>query len=432
LGALAGFAAQGTPAYLGAAALLALVVGLTRIALAQLRAGVLAYIMSDAVVRGFVTGATLLIMLSQLPGALGVEGGSRGVIPEALSAATRPGAWEGAALVLAVMTVVLTLGARRVHPLIPGVLVSALIGLLFSLSTGYTGITVGAVPAGLPRWSLSLPWAALPQLLVPGVVIALIGFSEAASIARMYAAADRSAWDPNREFLSQGVANVVAGLSSGFPVGGSFGRSGVIRLAGGRTPAAGAVAGLIVLAFLPFMKVLASLPMAVLSAVVIAAVVPDLARASLLLRFWRMSRSQALVAWTTFALTLILAPHVEQAILVGILLALGVHLWRELEVPVRSWTEGDVVHLAPHGVLWFASAPGIESAFEGLLASAHGARRIVIHLGGLGRIDLTGALVLKEVLEEARAAGLEAELVEVPPHAHRILVSALGWSPPQS
>lgn len=431
LGALARFAPASTSEYVGAAALLALVVGVVRVVVGLLRAGAMAYLMSEPVLRGFVSAAALLIILSQLPGALGVDGEAGGVIAAALRAAVHPGAWEAASVVLAVVTVMVTLGARRVHPLVPGVLVAALIGLGFSVSTGYGGPTVGEIPAGLPRLSVGLPWHALPELLVPGAVIALVGFAEPASIARMYAAADRTPWDPNREFTSQGLANLVAGIFSGFPVGGSFGRSGVIRLAGGRTRRAGAVAGLIVLAFLPFADVLAALPLAVLSAIVIAAVTLDLARAGMLLGFWRLSRLQGVVAWATFALTLALAPHVEQAILVGIVLALAVHLWRELRLPLESWTEGDTMHVRPRGVLWFATAPGVEEELVRLFSCAGSVRRVVIHLGGLGRVDLTGALVLREVLRHARAAGLEAELADVPPHAYRVVGSVLGWRSPQ-
>lgn len=176
---------------------------------------------------------------------------------------------------------------------------------------------------------------------------------------------------------------------------------------------------------------LAALPLAVLSAIIIAAVTLDLARARTLLGFWRLSRPQAMVAWATFALTLALAPHVEQAILVGIVLALAVHLWRELGPPMEWWTEGETLHARPCGVLWFATAPAVEAELARLLSAAEGVRRVVIHLGGLGRVDLTGALVLRQVLRDARAAGLEAELADVPPHAYRILGRVLGWRAPQ-
>ena len=81
-------------------------------------------------------------------------------------------------------------------------------------------------------------------------------------------------WNPNQEFIGQGAANIAVGLFGGFPIGGSFSRSSLNYLSGARTRWSGLVTGVVVLAFLPFAKVLSALPSAVLSAIVIAAVVP--------------------------------------------------------------------------------------------------------------------------------------------------------------
>jgi SulP family sulfate permease len=159
---------------------------------------------------------------------------------------------------------------------------------------------------------------------------------------------------------------------------------------------------------------------------VIAAVI-GLLRFRALAKLWKLSRPQALVAYATFALTLGLAPHIEQAIMLGVLLSVAVHLWRELKPNVRSWTEGSSLHLEPQGVLWFGSASAVEAAFLKALSQRDTLDRVVVHLGGIGRLDLTGALTLRRLLDDAAAAGIEAEIVDVPPHAVRILGSCLGW-----
>ncbi len=125
-------------------------------------------------------------------------------------------------------------GGRRLHPLFPGVLVAVVAAILLSVGLGYGGSTIGRIDAGLPPLSLKLPLDAVPSLLAGGVVIALVGFAEPASIARAFAARDRKTWSPNREFVSQGGANLAAGLCGGFPVGGSFSRSSLNREAGAR------------------------------------------------------------------------------------------------------------------------------------------------------------------------------------------------------
>lgn len=133
---------------------------------------------------------------------------------------------------------------------------------------------VGAVPSGFPLPSPALPWTSLPQLLLPGLVIALGGFAEPASIARQYASADRTAWDPDREFGGQGLANLGAGLVGGYPAGGSFSRSALNRLSGARTRWGGFVTGVCVAAMLLASHVLAGLPTAALAGLVIASVLP--------------------------------------------------------------------------------------------------------------------------------------------------------------
>ena len=317
---------------------------------------------------------------------------------------------------LTVLTVSITLLARRIHPLFPGGLVAVLGGVLFATLAGYQGPIVGTIPGSLPPISLALPWNLVPALFVPGVVIALVGFAETTAIARSFATQDRARWSPDREFLAQGAANVVSGVCGGMPVDGSLSRSSLNHLSGAGTRWSGAITGVAVLLFLPFAGVLSALPKAVLAGIVIAAV-GGLVRPRLLINVWTLSRIQALVVWFTLALCLLLAPRIEQALLLGILLSLAIHVWRERRAGFDSWIENGVLHLEVKGILWFASAPRLEEALMSRLTDAGAVSEVVIHLEGLGRIDLTGALVLKRVVEETRAMGIPSSLRGVPPQA---------------
>ncbi len=352
-GALAVLAPPQSPEYIALAALLAIVVGVVRTFLGGIRVGWVAYMMSQPVLTGFTAAAAILIVASQLPTALGVEARGASLLARAWWALSHLSSWEVASVVLSLLTVALVLGGRRVHPLFPGVLVAVGLGIGYSILGGYGGSVVGQVPSGLPPFSLDLPWSALPNLAIPGVVIALVGFAEPAAISRIFAAQDRKPWSPDREFVSQGVANLAAGVSGAFPVGGSFSRSSVNRLAGGKTRWSGAVTGLVVLAFLPVAGVLAPLPRAILGAIVISAVVKLIA-VGRLGRLIHFSLPQALIAWTTFAATLLLAPRIERAVLLGIGLAILVHLWRELAVHVGGRPCGYRVHRrnAPSHPAW--------------------------------------------------------------------------------
>ncbi len=419
-GALTTLAVPGSVEYVKLAALLALVVGAVRVAIGLVRAGVVAFLMSLPVLRGFTAGAAILIAASQLPTAVGVTPPDGKLLGRAWWTLRHVADWEPQAVVLAAATVALLVVGRRIHAAFPAVPLAVVAGLVWSAGPGFEGPLVVAIEEGLPPLSLALPWSDLPDLVLPGIVIALVGFAEPAAIARTYAAQDRMAWSADREFVSQGAANLAAGITAGFPVGGSFSRSAITRLTGGRSRWTGAVTGLIVLAFLPFAGVLADLPRAVLGAVVIAAVLAlidprpmfDVARAS---------RAQGAVAAATFAATLVLAPRIERAVIIGVGLAVVVHLWRELRLEVATSVAGDILTLRPAGVLFFGSAPSLDDTLLAALAEHPDVTQLEVDLEALGRIDYTGARALRDLAHEAAQAGLEVTVSKIPDHARRIL-----------
>lgn len=325
-GGLSTLAVAGSSQYVALAAMLALVVGVTRLAIGLARQGAVASVLSEPVVRGFTLGAALLIAGSQLPAALGLRAEGATVVERALFAVGHPDRWVAGALLLTVLTIALMHGGKRIHPLFPGVLVAAALGLGGGAAGILVGPLLGDVPAGLPGLRLVLPWDQLPLLIVPGLVIALVGFAEPTAIARTFAEEDGEPWDANREFVSQGVANLAAGLFAGFPVGGSFSRSSLGRVAGARTRWAGAVTGVAVLLFLPFAGLLGHLPRAILGATVLGAVLPLLDPRPLL-AMWAERRSEALVGWATLLATLISAPHIEYGVIGGIALSLIQRRW---------------------------------------------------------------------------------------------------------
>jgi SulP family sulfate permease len=241
-------------------------------------------------------------------------------------------------------------------------------------------------------------------------------------------------WDPNREFVGQGLANLAAAVSGGFPVGGSFARSSINRLSGARTRWSGAVTGLTVLAFLPITGILEPLPTSVLAGIVIAAVTP-LIRPHDLLRIVRYSMPQGAVALATFGLTLALAPRIDEAVLIGIGMGISVHLVRELRVEVRVDAEGDTLRIQPAGVLFFGSAHVLNDVLLSEMARHPEATRLDIDLSGVGRLDYTGAVALRSLGDQAEEAGLTVTLSGVSRTVRRIVDSVWhdrppGWSGP--
>ena len=108
---------------------------------------------------------------------------------------------------------------------------------------------------------------------------------------------------------------------------------------------------------------------------------------------------------------------------------MALHMWRQLRTGVVSRRDGPALDLEPRGVLWFGSAPVLEDALFARLAEEPDVTHVVLKCSGLGRIDLTGAYSLAEMLELVHGAGLEMELEGVPEHARRIL-EAVGVGTP--
>lgn len=419
LGALSPLMTAGTTEFAAHAALLAILVGIVRVLLGLLRGGPLCYLMSQPVLAGFTVGAAVLIVASQLPTLLGVPSEGDNPLAAAWHALADPAHWRLETLLLGVATVVLLAGGRKLHTLFPWALAATVLGLVVA-GAGFGGPQVGTIPAGLPLPSLDLPWPAVGSLLLPAVVIALVGFAEPATIARRYASEENEPWNPNREFLGQGVANLAAGVLSGYPVGGSFSRTALNRLSGATSKWSAVFTGLWVLALLPFTPLLSGLPTAVLGGLVIAAAL-SLVELRPFQEYWRFSLPQFGVAVPTLLATLLLAPRLDYAVLLGIGLAIAVHLWRELGVDVETWCTDGALHLRPRGVLYFGSAPDVERQIRAALRAHAGVHALVVHLDALGRLDLTGVLALRNLLDRVTDDGVHVELAHVAPNAQRLV-----------
>lgn len=390
-GALAGAGLEpNTEAYIGAAAVLAIVVGATRAIIGIARLGGIVYLMAEPVTIGFTSGAGLVIMSSQLPKALGAELPSdvadwSNPITRAAWAVSHPSSWTLGALLISAITLTLMLQGRKLHRLFPGVLAAVLLALLFSRTFDYSGAVIPDIEAGLPTWSLDLPWSRTGSLITGGLVIALVGFAEPASIARVFANEDQTRWSSSREFFASGLANTVSGVTGGYPVGGSFSRSSVNRFAGAESRFSGAITGLVVLAFLPFAGVLDGLPDAVLGAIVVGAVT-TLIKPTRLLRLWRRSPWQAGLAWLTFGATLLTPPNVQYAVLLGVVATAVLHLVRPFHLDVERTPEGEL-HIRPRGLLWIATNRRFKAELCEVIEDDSGTGPVVVSLDRSTAID---------------------------------------------
>ena len=330
-GALESLEEPFTEGFVELAALLALLVGGIRFLLGVFRLGKIADLLTDAVILGFTNGAAILIVFSQLPKSLGVQNSDSGILRSGWDAITTPGLWQFGAITFSVLTILIVLGGRLFNRLFPGVLVAVVFGIIISHLIDYSGPVVGELSGGFVSLKFNFDWTSFGDLLIPSAIIAIVGFAEPTAIARTFSKQDGSNWSPSKEFISQGIANMASAFSSSFPVGGSFGRSSLNKIAGAKTPWSGAITGAVVLGLLPLSSLLSELPSAILGATVIWAVMKLIKP----LEFFDLVRNepeQALIAMGTLFATLVTAPRIDRGIVLGVLLSFIAYLLKKFQV----------------------------------------------------------------------------------------------------
>ncbi len=330
-GALESLEKPFTEGYIELAALLALIVGGIRLLLGICKLGKIADLLTDAVILGFTNGAAILIVFSQLPKSLGVQNPGSGILRSGWDAIASPDMWHFGAITFSILTILIVLGGRLLNRLFPGVLLAVVFGILISNLVGYSGPVVGELSESFVALKFNFEWSSFGELLLPGLIIAVVGFAEPAAIARTFSKQVGSTWNPSKEFVSQGVANMASAFSSSFPVGGSFGRSSLNKIAGAKTPWSGAITGAVVLALLPLSSLISELPSAILGATVIWAVMKLIKP----LEFFDLIRNepeQAVIAVGTLLATLITAPRIDRGIVLGILLSCIAYLLKKFKV----------------------------------------------------------------------------------------------------
>ncbi|MCU7933104.1 MAG: sulfate permease [Candidatus Thiodiazotropha sp. (ex Codakia rugifera)] len=415
--------------YLAYALLLAFMVGVFQLFLGLFKLGVLVDFLSHPVVVGFTNAGALIIATSQLGKVFGVaverEAHHYETVWNTLVAAA--GNTHYSTLGMAILAFAIMWSVRRFAPNLPGVLIAVVVTTLLAWFTGFGdagGKVVGDIPKGLP--ALAMPAFELKtiwQLIPVAITISLIGFMEAISIAKAMAARTRQRLNANQELIGQGLSNIAASMFSGYPVSGSFSRSAVNINAGAITGFSSVVTGLVVAITLIFLTpLLYHLPQATLAAVIIMAVI-NLIKVEPIIHAWKAQPHDAVVAVITFVLTLVFAPHLDKGIIVGVLLSLGLFLWRTMrprfaqlsrykdgtmrDIRVRHLDTSPVISVVRFdGSLYFASAGYFETKILGVVAANPELKYIILDGEGINQIDATGEEVLHHLWERLQAQGI--------------------------
>ena len=390
---------------------LALISGGIQLALGASGASWVLNLVSSPVLAGFSQAAALLIIASQLPALLGLEGG--------LSALLQHPRFDYAAMAFGVASLALFVLGKRHVPKVPMVLLVLAAAAAISYGSGYSahGAVIGALPVGLPSLYIPplLPWDTLSALIAPALVIALVSSLEMAASAKIESQKDGKRWDANQDLVGQGIGKLVSALSGSFPTSTSFSRSAITLYAGAKTGWTTVFAtGLVLIVLLFLTPLLFHVPRAVLSAVVVAAVA-SLFKPQTFLRVGRIDRIEAAIALVTFAVTIISAPRIYWGVLTGVVLGLAHFLHHRLhpriiEVglhPDGSLRDRHLWKLAPlapdtyalrmDAELDFASASALERAIVEHLAACPGVRHVLLFAQPVNRIDATGVEVFSQM-----------------------------------
>ncbi len=324
-------AAPFTHEYIGIVLGITLLAGLFKLALGLMRFGSVANFISYSAMVGFTSGAAILIGTGQLGHFFGIQ------IPHS---ATFLSTWVHLikllpqanihAVAVALFTMLAALLVKRFRPRWPGMLIGMIAGSLLGAALGSQShglALIGALPRSLPPFSIpDISLDILPQLGPGALAIAMLGLAEAVTIARSVAIHSGQHLDNNREFIGQGLSNVVGSFFSSYASSGSFTRTGLNYDSGAKTPMAAIYSGLLLAVLIMIVAPLtAYLPMAS-TAGILMLVSYNLVDKHHIKTIIRTSRPETVVLAGTFFATLFV--QLEFALFSGVILSLLLYLNR--------------------------------------------------------------------------------------------------------
>jgi sulfate permease, SulP family len=257
--------------------------GFMLLAMGAFRLGNLIRFIPVSVVIGFTNGIAVVIFLSQIKDFLGLQiahlpGEFFGKV-EALASHLHTVDFPTVTLAVASLAVLLSWNklASRIAWLarLPGPLavlvIATAVNALLDLPVETIGSRFGGIPQEVPPLALpALSLSTLGKLIVPALTIAMLGAIESLLSARVADNLIEDRHDPNQELLAQGLANVIAPIFGGFAATGAIARTATNVRTGGRTPVAGILHAVVLLAVVLALAPLARhIPLATLSAIVV-------------------------------------------------------------------------------------------------------------------------------------------------------------------
>lgn len=424
-GGLALLAASGTPEYGSLAAALALLVGVMLVLAGGFRLGGIANLLSVPVTVGFLAGIAVHIIVSQLPGVLGLPSPSGPTLARMVTLAGELAKANAYTILIGFGVLATVTICERISARIPGALIALAASTMFVIAAGLEtrGVPViGEISGALPMPSVPLigpeQWAKLVPL---AFLIAVVVMVQTSATTRSFPSDPSRPADVDRDFLGAGAGSLLGGLFGAFPVNASPPRTGIVVETGGRSQVAGLLAAVIVLLLVLFgARLLSHVPEAALGGVLLF-VALRIIRVSQIVSVYRASKGEFLLIVATAAAIVVLP--IEQGVALGISLSLLHGIWSTTRAHLISFER------VPDTTIWWPAHPQIKGellsdiavvGFQAPLSFLNAAtfradlqhmlrrrkpRLIVFEASAIVEIDFTAAQALREVIRLCNEAG---------------------------
>ena len=429
--------AVGSTAYIEAACLLAIMVGIISLILGLFRFGFLIQLISHPVIKSFIIASALLIALGQFKFLLDIPLQTNN-IPEFIGSLVNnfhhiSFLSMGVSLAAISILVFLPKWVRSdfLNKTIPLLLVLSSIIVVYAFSLDQHGLkTVGIIPTGLPSFHFPTWNFDLVQKLLPSAfIIAMISFVESLAIAQATALQKRDDLNSNQELIALGLANIAAGINMGFAVSGSLSRTVVNSDAGAKTPMSGVMSSLLMIAVsLYFTSFFQNLPLTILAATIFVSIW-KLVTFLPFFETWKYSKADGLAMWATFfGVTCI---DISTGLVIGIILTFILLLWRisRPHIAVIGLVEGTqhFRNVSRYDVLTtetiasfridenlnFLNAHVLKGYIITELSHNPQIQHVVINCSSISNIDLSAVEMLEELNRELLQLGIQLHLSEV-------------------
>lgn len=429
--------AVGSTAYIEAACLLAIMVGIISLILGLFRFGFLIQLISHPVIKSFIIASALLIALGQFKFLLDIPLQTNN-IPEFIGSLVNNFhhiSFLSVGVSLAAISILVFLPkwvrSDFLNKTIPLLLVLSSIIVVYAFNLDQHGLkTVGIIPTGLPSFHFPTWNFDLVQKLLPSAfIIAMISFVESLAIAQATALQKRDDLNSNQELIALGLANIAAGINMGFAVSGSLSRTVVNSDAGAKTPMSGVMSSLLMIAVsLYFTSFFQNLPLTILAATIFVSIW-KLVSFLPFFETWKYSKADGLAMWATFfGVTCI---DISTGLVIGIILTFILLLWRisRPHIAVIGLVEGTqhFRNVSRYDVLTtetiasfridenlnFLNAHVLKGYIITELSHNPQIQHVVINCSSISNIDLSAVEMLEDLNRELLQLGIQLHLSEV-------------------